>query len=170
MMYSRTRLAVLTGAALLSASWLAGGGVATASTPLLSCDGLPVTIEILQPNLVTAGTTNADVILGTSGVDTINADDGDDVVCAGGGNDIVTGDADNDRVFGAHGADRIAGNDGDDEIFGEADNDDMRGGAGDDLLDGGPNNMGGDRGNGGPQVTMNGDDCPNTETVVGCNP
>lgn len=70
-MYVRTRVAVLTGAALLTASWLAGGvAVADTSAAMLSCDGLAPTLVIAAPNMVT---NNPDVVIGTSGNDVIIA-------------------------------------------------------------------------------------------------
>jgi Ca2+-binding RTX toxin-like protein len=99
-MNPRTRLAVLVGATLLSASWLTAGGVATASTPLLSCDGLQVTIQVPAPNMVTNGGVGADVILGTAGHDVINGLGGDDHICALDGDDDMTGGTGDDRLDG----------------------------------------------------------------------
>jgi Ca2+-binding RTX toxin-like protein len=158
-MNPRTRLALLTGAALLSTSWLAaGGGVATAGTAVLSCDGLAITIQVPMPGMVTNGGGGADVINGTNGPDVINGLGGNDHICGNGGNDDITGGNGNDRLFG---------NGGDDRISGDHEDDDMFGGAGDDLLNGGPHNQG-DRGDGGPHVVA--DNCVATEILARCNP
>jgi Ca2+-binding RTX toxin-like protein len=144
-MYARTRLATLTAAALFSASLLAAGGVATASAAGPMCDGLPATIVVPAPGMVTNGTINDDVIVGTAGVDTINGRAGNDHICAGDGNDNLTGGPGDDRAFGEHG------------------DDDFLGGLGDDFFDGGPH-IEGDRGNGNAGLNL----CVNTEVTVNC--
>lgn len=97
-MNPRTRLAVLTCAALLSAGWLTAGGVATASTTLVSCDGLPITIQAAGG--VTNGGVGPDVINGTAGPDIINGRGGNDHICALGGDDDMTGGAGDDYLDG----------------------------------------------------------------------
>ena len=143
-MYSRTRLAVLTGAALLSATWFVAGGVATASAVPM-CDGLPATIVVPMAGMVTNGTNLDDVIVGTNGDDTINGLQGDDHICAGDGHDHLTGGPGDDRGFGEG---------GDDTWFG---------GAGDDYFDGGPH-IEGDRGNGNAGANT----CVRTEITKNC--
>jgi Ca2+-binding RTX toxin-like protein len=145
-MHLRTRLAVLTSTVVLGFGVLAANGVATADPdPVLSCAGLPATIVVAAPNMVTFGTVNDDVIVGTPGRDTIHGLAGDDIICGLDGDDLLTG------------------GDGHDRIFGQGDDDDMFGGDGQDVLNGGPHNQG-DRGNGGNGA----DACPNTETTVSC--
>lgn len=145
MTYPRIRITVLTAAALLTAGWFGAGGVAAASTAMVSCDGLAPTITVPAAGMVTFGTVNPDVIEGTAGNDTIHGLEGNDRICGRGGNDNITGGLGDDRGFGGDG------------------DDDWRGGAGSDFFDGGPHNEG-DRGDGGAGVDL----CVNTEFVISC--
>ena len=118
----------------------------------LTCNGLPVTVDLGLGEVPTAGD---DVILGTGGADTINALAGDDVICGLGGDDVLNGGNGEDTIFGGEGDDRISGQGGVDTIFGEGGNDLINGGVGADVIHGGD----GDddlRGQGG-QDTLNGD-------------
>ena len=149
-MHLRTRLVVLTGTVLLCLGVTAANGLADSDPPAaVSCAGLPATIVVAGPGMVTfgdpGGVPTNDVIVGTPGADTIHGLSEDDVICGLGGDDLLTG-----------------GN-GDDRILGQGDDDDMFGGNGEDVLNGGPHNHG-DRGNGGPAV----DACPLTEVLVLC--
>lgn len=147
-MHLRTRLAVLTGTVVFGIGVLATSGVATADPvppAVASCAGLPATIVVMNPNMVTFGTVGPDVIVGTFGQDTIHGMGDDDVLCGQGGRDVLTG------------------GDGHDLIFGQGNDDDMFGGDGQDVLNGGPHNEG-DRGNGGNGFDL----CPNTEITVSC--
>ncbi len=114
-----------------------------------TCAGLPATIVVAAPGMVTFGDPGGvpadDVIVGTPGEDDIRGLAGDDVIC------------------GLDGDDRLGGGDGDDHVFGQGGDDDMAGGDGLDVLTGGPH-VEGDRGNGGPGF----DACPTTEIRISC--
>lgn len=101
-MFLRTRLTVLTGAAFLATGGLAAIGVATAGATAVAplCDGLPATIVVAAPNMVTNGGAGNDVIVGTNGRDVINGLAGDDRICALDGDDDMRGNAGNDRMDG----------------------------------------------------------------------
>jgi len=149
-MFLRTRLAVLTGMALLATSGLATSGLATTASAQQLCDGQVVTDFVPAGGALYVPPVNPNgpnVILGTPGIDNIDARGGNDTVC------------------GLDGNDDIRGGTGDDRIFGQGGDDDMRGGDGNDVLNGGPH-FEGDRGDGGPP--MFGDNCPNTEVTINC--
>ena len=120
--------------------------------PILTCNGLPVTVNLALGQRPTSGD---DVIQGTDGADTIRALGGDDTICglggsdvinAGSGDDWVDGGASRDIIFGLSGddilrgrsgADRIFGGSGEDLINGDGGSDFLNGGLGDDLIFGG---------------------------------
>ncbi|HEU4563577.1 MAG TPA: hypothetical protein VFS05_02970 [Gemmatimonadaceae bacterium] len=103
--------------------------IATRPGPAATCHGVPATIVIADPGMLTRGTPGRDVIVGTAGPDVINGGDGDDLICGGGGDDEIDGGPGDDVIHGGAGDDRIFGNAGDDRLHG---------GDGDDLLSGGP--------------------------------
>jgi len=114
-----------------------------APAPILTCNGLPVTVNLALGQSPTSGN---DVILGTEGADIIRALGGNDTICglggndvinAGGGDDWVDAGAGNDRVFGIGGADVLRGRSGADRIFGGGGDDLINGDGGADKLDGG---------------------------------
>lgn len=127
-------------------------GIKTDTPPLLTCNGLEVTVNIAEGDFGSGGD---DVILGTPGPDNIRAFGGNDTICgqggddfirAGAGNDVIIGGAGddqingeggNDVIYGSTGDDQLSGGVGADQIFGEAGNDELLGRGGADLLDGG---------------------------------
>jgi len=114
------------------------GGTSTAvsssgPTPTITCNGLPVTVNLALGQTPTSGD---DVIQGTEGADTIRAG-GNDVINAGAGDDYVDAGPGDDRVFGLSGADVLRGSSGADRIFGGNGEDLINGDGGADRLNGG---------------------------------
>jgi len=114
--------------------------------PVISCHGVPVTIDASDGNDVINGTMGDDVINGLAGDDIIKGLGGDDLICGGDGNDVISGGDGNDILFGgagddhmngAKGKDSVDGGDGNDVIYGGAGNDNLQGGAGNDEMHGG---------------------------------
>jgi len=128
----------------------------TCSTMTLSCNGLPVTVDL---NLGQTTTPNDDVVLGTPFADDIRGKAGNDTICGMGGDDFIHGNSGDDWIDGGDGVDTIKGGRGndtlytglggtvgtgknvfggydDDEITGDADADDLRGGKGIDTING----------------------------------
>jgi hypothetical protein len=108
------------------------------------CFGMPATIIVAVPGVVTYGTAGDDVIVGTEGDDIIRGGLGKDRICGLGGNDDLRGGAGRDRISGGEGDDVIWGNagsnqllkgdGGNDTIRADGSEDEIRGGLGDDVL------------------------------------
>jgi Ca2+-binding RTX toxin-like protein len=153
--------------------------------PVVTCNGLPVTVFIGSGGTPTSGD---DVILGTHGPDTIAAMGGNDTICAlagdddinggrgddwidaGSGDDIVQGANDDDEIYGDSGMDTLFGGPGNDMIFGEQGDDFIKGNSDNDTLDGGD---GVDRISGGSGndtiYTGSGSNVGTSQTVTGGN-
>ena len=101
------------------------------------CNGLEVTVDLLQGESPTEGD---DVIRGTAGADVINALGGNDTICALGGGDFINAGDGFDRVFAGSGDDLVEGGIGNDKLVGGSGDDILRGGNGNDRLQGGPGN------------------------------
>ncbi len=127
-------------------------GKTTTPSPVLTCNGLTVTVNLAlgqnptNGDDVIIGTEGADriralggndTICGLGGHDIINAGSGDDWVDAGAGSDVVYGLSGADVLRGRSGADRINGGSGEDLINGDGGSDFLNGGLGDDLVYGG---------------------------------
>ncbi len=109
-----------------------------------SCFGMPPTITVTVPGVITYGTAGDDVILGTAGDDTIRGGLGKDRICGLGGSDDLRGGPGRDRISGGDGNDYLRGDAGSNQILkGDGGNDiiradgtgdEIRGGLGDDVL------------------------------------
>lgn len=106
-------------------------GVASDTPPLLTCNGLEVTVNIAAGEFGTGGD---DVILGTPGADDIRAFGGNDTICGLGGDDFIRAGAGNDFIIGGAGEDHIRGDSGNDVIYGNTGNDLLDGGGGNDEI------------------------------------
>lgn len=115
-----------------------------------------VTMNLIDNDGTTIGTSGDDDIFGTDGTDTIFGYDGNDSIAAKGGDDLLFGGNGYDQIFGWGGNDTLfgdAGNDfliaddGDDFVYGGLGDDEMYGSAGIDNLEGNEGNdtiVGGD--------------------------
>ena len=101
--------------------------------PPAICNGMAITVNLLQGELPTSGD---DVILGTPGNDDILGRGGNDTICGMGGNDIINAGGGNDWIDGGSGDDDIIGSGGADIIFGGVGEDFIRGGPGADEIEG----------------------------------
>ena len=106
---------------------------ATQSAPMLTCNGLAVTVNLALGQNPTNGD---DVILGTEGPDLIRALDGNDTICGLGGSDVINAGSGDDWVDGGAGGDLIFGLSGNDVLRGRSGADSISGGSGDDLING----------------------------------
>lgn len=121
----------------------------SAGPTMLTCNGLPVTVDL---NLGQKPTAGPDVILGTPGDDTINGKGGDDTICGMDGADTISGGSGGDTIFGgdeqgndtgsniiygASGNDIIYGGNLDDDLYGQSDDDTLYGMNGYDEIYGG---------------------------------
>jgi peptidoglycan/xylan/chitin deacetylase (PgdA/CDA1 family) len=111
---------------------------AAADTPVVLCNGLPITIVGTAGDDVIYAEGGNDVIYAGGGNDVIYAAGGDDLVCAGPGDDTVFGGAGNDTLLGESGNDTIHGQAGADTLTGGSGVNTLVGGSGDDLLLGSP--------------------------------
>lgn len=99
------------------------------------------TISALADGFQT-GSVSVDVVddesqtLGTSADDTLDGTTGDDQIFGLEGNDVMNGLEGNDLLGGGSGDDTISANAGDDTITGRSGNDDIRGGSGRDSIEG----------------------------------
>ncbi|KAA1425853.1 calcium-binding protein [Nocardioides antri] len=73
-----------------------------------TCAGLPVTIDLNDPDHPRVHRPRSDVVLGTPEGEWIGAGRGDDVVCAGGGNDFLIGSRGDDVLRGGPGTDGVS--------------------------------------------------------------
>jgi len=103
-------------------------------TTALTCNNLPVTVNLAAGETPTAG---ADVIRGTSGPDVINGLGGNDTICSLAGDDVINGGDGFDKVFAGGGNDTINGDAGNDTLIGGSGNDTINGGIGNDRIQGG---------------------------------
>lgn len=108
---------------------------------VLTCNGLPVTVDL---NLGESPTAGDDVIYGTPGNDIINGLGGNDTICGGLGRDTIFGSAGDDwitggdsdgtenlfdfnDIFGGNGNDTLIGSEADDFFFGQSGVDTIKG-------------------------------------------